>query len=166
MALKILSALRRANRIVAIMIGLMLLLCAGVVLIDIVSRKLGSSFGGTDEISGYVMAVASAWGMGFAMLELAHVRIDFLRSQANRIGRSILDLFAMLVLSATITVIALRCWPVVEISLANSSRANTPLETPLAIVQIPWFAGWLWFAAMAWLTFAAALALVLQGRFE
>jgi len=44
--------------------------------------------------------------------------------------------------------------------------ANTPLETPLALVQLPWFAGWVWFALMAWLTFLAALVLVVQGRFD
>lgn len=165
MALKTLSMLRRANRIVAILVGILLLLCAGSVLLDIVLRQLGASFGGTDEITGYVMAIVSAWGMGLTMLELAHVRIDVLRSRASHVGRSLLDLLAMLLLSITIAVIAMRCWPVVETSILNASRANTPLETPLAIVQIPWFAGWVWFVAMAWLTFAAALSLVLQGRF-
>lgn len=71
MARKILYMLRRTNRVLAILIGMVLLLCAGAVLLDIVLRRLGSSFGGTDEIAGYVMAVVSAWGMGFAMLELA-----------------------------------------------------------------------------------------------
>ncbi len=166
MAQQTLSMLRRVNKIVAVLIGILLLICAGSVLLDIVLRKMGSSFGGTDEITGYVMAISTAWGMGYAMLELAHVRIDFLRGQVNRVGRSLMDLFAMLVLSATISVIAIRCWSVLETTLANGSRANTPLETPLALVQIPWFAGWIWFAAMAWVTFLAALALVCQGRFE
>lgn len=165
MALKTLSLLRRVNRGVAIVAGMLLLLCAALVLVDIVLRQLGASFGGTDEITGYVMAIVSAWGMGLTMLELAHVRIDVLRSRAGDLGRCILDLVAMLLLSITIAVIAMRCWPVVETSILNSSRANTPLETPLAIVQVPWFAGWVWFVTMAWLTFAAALTLVLQGRF-
>ncbi|MEI2384467.1 TRAP transporter small permease subunit [Breoghania sp. JC706] len=166
MARKTLFVLRRLNRMIAVVVGLLFLLCAATVLVDIVLRRLGASFGGTDEISGYVMAIASAWGMGFAMLELAHVRIDILRAQVNRIGRCVLDLFAMLVLSGTISAIAVGCWPVVERSLRNASRANTPLETPLALVQVPWLAGWVWFAVMAWLTFVAALVLVLQGRFE
>ncbi|PTW56626.1 TRAP-type mannitol/chloroaromatic compound transport system permease small subunit [Breoghania corrubedonensis] len=166
MARKTLILLRRLNRIIAILVGLMFLVCAGTVLLDIVLRKLGASFGGTDEITGYVMAIASAWGMGFAMLELAHVRIDVLRAQVNQLGRSIFDLLSMLVLSGTITVIAMGCWPVVARSIANGSHANTPLETPLALVQVPWLAGWIWFACMAWATFVAAFVLVLQGRFE
>jgi hypothetical protein len=76
------------------------------------------------------------------------------------------DLFSMLVLTVTISVIAVRCWPVVEKSIANDSTANTVLETPLWLVQIPWFAGWVWFAAVAWLTLVAAMVLFVQGRFD
>lgn len=147
------------------LIGLILLGCAVFVLVEIVVRQLGSSLGGTDEISGYVMAIVTSWGMAFALLELSHVRIDFLRTRAGALGRSLFDLFSMLVLSSTVTLIAVRCWPVVERSLTNSSRANTPLETPLALVQIPWFLGWAWFAVVAWLTLFAAILLVLRGEF-
>ncbi len=62
--------------------------------------------------------------------------------------------------------IALRCWPVLERSLSNMSRANTPLETPLWLVQGPWVAGWVWFAITSWLTFLAASLLVMQGDFQ
>lgn len=165
MAQRIISALRKLNRWVAILVGTMLLATATFVLADVVLRQLGSSFGGTDEISGYAMAIATSWGMGYALLELGHVRIDLLRSRVKERGRALFDLFSMLVLTGTITFIAARSWPVLERSIANSSRANTPLETPLWLVQLPWFAGWVWFALMAWLTLLAALVLVLQGRF-
>ncbi|OED50899.1 TRAP transporter small permease subunit [Leisingera sp. S232] len=165
MAQPILALLRRLNRWVAISTGLMLLACAGFVLLDIGLRQLGSSFGGTDEVSGYVMAIATSWGMSYALLELGHVRIDLLRSRVAARGRAMFDLFSLLVLSGTVTLIALKSWPVLARSLANGSRANTPLETPLALVQLPWFAGWLWFALCAWVTFAAALNLVLKGEF-
>lgn len=166
MAETILNILRRLNHGLAILIGIGLLACAAVVLADIILRQMGSSFGGTDEISGYVMAIATSWGMAFTLLELGHVRIDLLRGRTGALGRAIFDLFAMAVLSGTVTLIALKCWPVLARSLANGSRANTPLETPLALVQVPWFLGWAWFAIVAWLTFAAALMLVLRGNFE
>jgi len=164
-AADMLAWLRTLNRGLAVVIGIGLLGCAVFVLADIILRQFGASFGGTDEISGYVMAIASAWGMSFALLELGHVRIDLLRSRAAARGRVLLDLFSMLVLTLTISVIAWLCWPVVEKSLVNDSRANTVLETPLWLVQIPWFAGWCWFALIAWLTLLAALALFAQGRF-
>lgn len=160
-----LDLLRRLNRGVAILTGVVLLVCAAFVLLDIVMRQLGSSLGGTDEISGYVMAIVTSWGMGYALLELGHVRIDIIRSRAGQPGRSLFDLFAMLVLTGAITLIAYKCWPVLDRSISNMSRANTPLETPLWLVQTPWFMGWVWFAIVAWLTLLAALGLVLKGEF-
>lgn len=162
----ILNRLRSLNRRVAILTGIVLLACAGIVLLDILLRRFGSSFGGTDEISGYVMAIATSWGMAFTLLELGHVRIDILRSRTGQLGRALFDLFSMTVMAATVTLIAVKCWPVLSRSLANSSRANTPLETPLAWVQTPWFAGWVWFAIVSWLTLLAAVMLVVKGRFE
>ena len=165
MAERLLTSLRALNRWIAVLIGVLLLGCAVFVLLDVVLRQFGSSFGGTDEISGYVMAIATSWGMAYTLLELGHVRIDILRGRAGAMGRAVFDLVSMLVLSATITLIALRAWPVVERSLSNGSRANTPLETPLALVQIPWFLGWVWFALVAWLTFLVALVLILRRDF-
>ncbi|MDD9717977.1 TRAP transporter small permease [Dinoroseobacter sp. PD6] len=162
----LLHILRRLNRGIALVTGVVLMGCAAIVLADIVLRQMGSSFGGTDEISGYVMAIATSWGMAFTLLELGHVRIDILRGRVGQRARAFFDLFSMLVLTGTVTLIAYKCWPVVARSLANDSRANTPLETPLAWVQIPWFAGWVWFAVVAWLTFVAAAMLVMKGRFE
>lgn len=161
-----LEALRRWNSRIAILMGILLLGCAAVVVLDIVLRQLGRSLGGTDEISGYVMAIVTSWGMGYALLELGHVRIDLLRSRTGAAGRAIFDLFAMLMLASTITLIAFRCWPVLARSLTNGSRANTPLETPLALVQAPWFAGWVYFAIVAWLTFVAALLLIVRKEFD
>ena len=166
MELIVLDKLRSLNRRIAILTGIILLGCAGIVLLDILLRRFGTSFGGTDEISGYVMAIATSWGMAFTLLELGHVRIDILRSRTGKMGRALFDLFSMTVMAGTVTLIAVRCWPVLSRSLANSSRANTPLETPLAWVQTPWFAGWIWFAVVSWLTLIAAVLLVVKGRFE
>ena len=163
---RLLGTLRRLNRGVALVTGVVLIACALFVLADIVLRQLGSSFGGTDEISGYVMAIATSWGMAFTLLELGHVRIDILRGRARKLGHALFDLFAMLALTGTVTLIAYKCWPVLERSLANSSRANTPLETPLWLVQLPWLAGWVWFAVSALATLIAALVLILAGRWR
>ena len=161
---RVIDRLRRINRDIALLVGLGLLACAAFVLADIVMRQLGSSFGGTDEISGYVMALTTSWGMAYTLLELGHVRIDLLRSRTGTLGKALFDVFSMVVLTGTISFIAIKAWPVVERSLANGSRANTPLETPLAWVQLPWFLGWLWFAIMAAVLTLAALSLVLKRR--
>jgi TRAP-type C4-dicarboxylate transport system permease small subunit len=166
MAQDVLKFLRQLNKGVAILIGIGLLACVVFVLLDVILRQVGASFGGTDEISGYAMAIAAAWGMAFTLLELGHVRIDLLRSRVQVKGRVLFDLFSLAVLAAAISIIAFRCWPVVAASLANNSTANTVLETPLWWVQLPWFLGWAWFAVMSWITLICALLLFLQGRFE
>lgn len=164
MELVIFNRLRLLNKGIALMVGAMFLVCAGVVLTDIVLRQLGSSLGGTDEIAGYVMAIATSWGMAYTLLELGHVRIDLLRTRVGDTGKALFDLAAMTVLTATVVAIAIKAWPVVERSIQNSSRANTPLETPLMWVQLPWFAGWLWFAFTSTIITLAALSLVIKGR--
>jgi len=162
MALRVLDILRRVNRGVALLVGAGLMVCAAVVLLDIGLRRVGGSLGGTDDIAGYAMAIATSWGMAFALMELGHVRIDILRGQLVARWRAVMDLVALLALAGTVSLIALRSWPVLARSIANDSRSNSALETPLALVQGPWLAGWVWFALTAWITFVCALWLVLM----
>jgi TRAP-type C4-dicarboxylate transport system permease small subunit len=164
MELKLIHRLRVINKGVALVVGFGLLLCAAFVLVDIIMRQIGSSLGGTEEIAGYAMALATSWGMSYTLLELGHVRIDLLRTKFQSFGKALFDVFSMIVMSGVIITIAIKAWPVVERSITNGSRANTPLETPLAWVQLPWFAGWVWFAAMSTITTLAALSLLAKSR--
>lgn len=164
MELTMIQRMRALNRGVALIVGFGLLICAAFVLTDIIMRQVGTSLGGTEEIAGYAMALATSWGMSYTLLELGHVRIDLLRSRAESFGRALFDVFSMIVMSAVIVTIAIKAWPVVERSLVNKSTANTPLETPLIWVQMPWFGGWVWFAATSCLTTLAALSLFLKRR--
>ncbi len=161
---QVISGLRAINRGVAIAVGLGLLGCAAFVLTDIILRRFGSSLGGTEEIAGYAMALATSWGMAFTLLELGHVRIDLLRSRTGSFARALFDLFSMVVMSGVVVTIAIKAWPVMRRSVDMGSRANTPLETPLAWVQVPWFAGWVWFATMSCLVTLAVASLILKGR--
>ncbi|MGR3503552.1 TRAP transporter small permease subunit [Pseudaestuariivita sp.] len=164
--LRIIAALRRLNRAIALLVGLGLLGCAAFVLADIVLRQVGHSFGGTDEIASYAMALATSWGMAYALLELGHVRIDLVRVRTQGLVRALFDVFAMICMSGVVVAIAVKAWPVLARSLKNGSTANTPLETPLAWVQTPWFAGWVWFALMSCIVTLCALSLLVRGRAE
>jgi TRAP-type C4-dicarboxylate transport system permease small subunit len=86
------------------------------------------------------------------------VRIDLLRSCAASFGRALFDLFSMVAVSTVVVLIAIKSWPVVERSLTNGSRANTTMETPLALVQIPWF------ACMSCLVTLCVLSLIVKRR--
>lgn len=158
------DTLRRLNKGVALCVGAGLLICAAFVLTDIIMRRFGTSLGGTEEIAGYAMALATSWGMSYTLLEMGHVRIDILRSQVNSFKKALFDVFSMIVMTGVIITIAVKAWPVLERSIKNGSTANTPLETPLVWVHLPWFAGWVWFALMSTLVTLAALSLLLKRR--
>lgn len=159
----IIAGLRRANRAVAMVVGLSLLAVSVFIIAEVVLRRFGLAIGGSDEIAGYVMAGVSSWGLGFGLMELAHVRIDLLRQRLRPGAQVWMDLLAMLALLATSAVISVQGWPVVAKSLERGSRANTPLETPLWIPQLIWFGGWLWFTATAAALIVCAVLLVRRG---
>ena len=59
--------------------GLLLLVAAIIIGVDIVLRyTVSRSIGGADELSGYALAIATAWGLSFALVHRAHIRIDSL----------------------------------------------------------------------------------------
>ncbi|GGF05652.1 TRAP transporter small permease subunit [Stappia taiwanensis] len=160
-----LAALRRINHVLAVATGVVLLVTAGFVILDITLRQFALSFGGSDEISGYVMAGLASWGLSYALTELAHVRIDLIRLQLRQGGRALMDLFAMTVMAGTVTLIAMKSWPVLEKTLTRGSRANTPLETPLWIPQAVWFSGWVWFAVSSCILVLLAAILLFRRDF-
>lgn len=160
-----LGALRRVNRAVALILGAGLILTVLFILTDVILRKLGStSLGGSDEISGYVMAAVASWGLACALVERAHVRIDVLRLKLARPAQMAMDLFAMIVTNGVVLLVAWECWPVLGKTLERGSRANTPLETPLWIPQGIWFAGWAWFAISATILSLIGIALLRAAR--
>ncbi|MEO9527098.1 TRAP transporter small permease [Roseibium sp.] len=155
--MSLVSLIRRLNDRLAIVVGLALMACVAFTLVEIVSRRLGASLGGVDEISGYVMAVTTSWGISYALTEQAHVRIDLLRQRLVPFGRAVFDIISLFCLAATALVVAWRGWAVVEKTLSTGARANTPLETPLLIPQSLWWAGWVWFAVSASLLLVSVL---------
>jgi TRAP-type C4-dicarboxylate transport system permease small subunit len=148
------------NRLIVLVLGSILGLCVALVIVDITLRKFGSSLGGTDEISGYVMALVTAWGMSYALSHHAHIRIELLLSRSHVMTQITFDGLYLLSLTFVTTLIVMKGWPVVEKSLLNQSTANTPLETPLWWVQVPWFLGWTWFALSCWI-YAICFAVLL-----
>src|SRR5215203_3852459 len=59
--------------------GALILLAAVLIGIDVLMRKfLARSIGGADELAGYALAIGTAWGLGAALIDRAHIRIDSL----------------------------------------------------------------------------------------
>ncbi|AVO37158.1 TRAP transporter small permease subunit [Pukyongiella litopenaei] len=161
-----LSLLRTLNEKLAIAAGLLLLASVMITLFDIVARPLGLSLGGTDELSGYAMAIVTSWGVSYALTCLAHVRIDLLRERGTKAVRAWFDAVSILSLAGVAVTVAYRGWPVLEKSIQSHSRANTTLETPLWIPQSLWMAGWAWFAFSAVILAVSVCMFLAGGRHD
>ncbi len=131
------------------------------VTVEVLLRKIFNiSIGGADELSGYAFGVATTFGFAFALHERTHIRVDalyrlfpkWLQILASFVGLALLVGFA-----AVVSVVA---WDMVSDTLTHGSRSITPMRIPLAIPQIPWLFGWIFFVATGLIIgLAAALRL-------
>jgi len=160
----VLRIIKAVNRVTLIGLGILLWGGVMIVLLDITLRLFGTSLGGTDEITGYLMAILAAWGMGYTLTVLGHIRIEALRDRLGDNLKLALDVLAIAAVAVVVTLIAVKGWPVLERSWLSGSRANTPLETLLWTVQLPWLLGWAWFALVAWVQLFAALVFIARGK--
>ena len=120
--------------------GALYILLAFFVTYDVLARKWGGAIGlpttrVTDEISGYILAVAATWGFAFALRTGGHVRVDVMFPYMARRLRIAADVVAQLLMAVFATTIAWKIWSLVADSLENDMRSSTYLVTPLYIPQ-------------------------------
>jgi len=151
----------------AIVGGAMLLLAAVTICIDIVLRYAFSlTVGGADELSGYALAIASAWGFSAALLSRSHIRIDTVYVRITRRVRATLDLASLAAFAFFVALVTWHAWGVLRQSYVSGSRSLSDMETPLVIPQTLWFAGLAFFVAVALLLLARALFAYLTGDLD
>src|SRR5882757_4891660 len=122
--------------------GALVLLAAVLIGIDVLMRKfLDRSIGGADELAGYSLAIGTAWGLGAALLDRAHIRIDSLYVHFPQKLRLALDLLALILLVGFFALGAWHGLGVVSQSWTSGSRSQSALETPTVIPQVLWIAG-------------------------
>ena len=150
--------------------GGMLLLAAVIIAVDITLRTLfARTIGGADELAGYALAIATAWGMSFTLLERAHIRIDSAYELCPPWLRATLDVLSLLGMLAFMALVAWHGWGVLAQSITSSARSISALGTPLAIPQALWLGGLLFLPlVVTLLLIEAAVALArrdLRGVF-
>ncbi|MEM8877946.1 MAG: TRAP transporter small permease [Pseudomonadota bacterium] len=144
--------------------GALIVFSALLVTVEVTLRKLFNiSIGGADEISGYAFGVATSFALAFALFERAHIRVDAAYNLFPRWGKLAASLIGLALLVGFGVVVSYMAWGLVADTLQFGSRSITPMRTPLAIPQIPWLAGWLFFVVCGALIFVAALIAVLRG---
>ena len=107
---------------------------------DALARKWGSYLGlpttrVTDEISGYMLALAATWGFAYALRTDAHVRIDVLFPYMGRRLKAAMDFIALLLMALFATVVSWKIWVLVLDSMESGIKSSTYLLTPLYIPQ-------------------------------
>jgi TRAP-type C4-dicarboxylate transport system permease small subunit len=122
--------------------GALILLAALLIGVDVLMRKfLARSIGGADELAGYALAIGTTWGLGAALLDRAHIRIDSLYVLFPQKLRLLLDTVALVLLVGFFGLIAWHGSGVVSQSWTSASRSQSALETPTVIPQAIWIAG-------------------------
>ncbi len=107
---------------------------------DVLARKWGSYVGlpttrVTDEISGYLLALAATWGFAFALRTGGHVRIDVTFPYLARGLRTAVDVLAQLLMAVFAGTVAWKIWSLVVDSMQSDARSSTYLLTPLYVPQ-------------------------------
>lgn len=144
--------------------GALVLLAAALIGIDVLMRKfLSRSIGGADELAGYALAIGTAWSLGAALLDRAHIRIDSLYVLFPQWLRLALDAVAVLLLVGFFALTAWHGLGVVSQSWISGSRSQSALETPTVIPQSLWIAGLFLFVIVGVLLLLQAARLALSG---
>lgn len=129
---------------------------------DVIVRKVfGITVGGADELSSYAFAISTSWSLAFATLQRANVRVDVIYQWLPVRLAAILDWLSLVALGVFLATLTYYAYDVVGTSLAQASRANTTMATPLAIPQGLWFLGFLFMCViLALLLLRVSIALV------
>lgn len=147
--------------------GALILLAAFVIGIDVLMRKfLAKSIGGADELAGYALAIGTVWGLGAALLDRAHIRIDSLYVRFPLMLRVLLDLLGLVLFVGFFAMVAWHGWGVMEQSWTSGSRSQSAIETPTVIPQAIWMLGLAMFLASGFLLFVDSLLRVLRGDLQ
>jgi len=145
--------------------GALILAAAVLIGIDVTLRKLfDTSIGGADELAGYALALGTAWSLGAALLDRAHIRIDSLYVMFPRPLRLALDLAGIVLFLAFFGLIARHGWNVAEQSWVSESRSQSALQTPTVLPQAIWLAGLVLFLVVGGILLIRAVELIARGR--
>ena len=144
--------------------GVLIFLAAIIVAIEVLIRKFFNlTIGGADELSGFALAISSAFAFGYALLERSHVRIDSIYSLMPAPVRAVLDIIGLIVFILFMGLFAWHATGVFTDSVSMEARTMTVLETPLRYPQFLWIVGLYTFVVIALALLLRAVLTLLRG---
>jgi TRAP-type mannitol/chloroaromatic compound transport system permease small subunit len=144
--------------------GLLFLMLAVFVTYDVIARKWGvylhlPTTRVTDEISGYILALAATWGLAYTLRTDAHVRIDVLLPYLSDRWRAVADCLAFILMGGFAGLVSWKIWALVLDSFESGIRSSTYLLTPQWIPESILGIG---FSLLTLASAAMALSMVLE----
>jgi len=144
-----------------------ILLFASVLMIsaEVVLRKFFLfSFGGADELSGYVLGILISWSLTYVLFEKMHIRIDILHAKVSQKFKKLFDVIAIFSTFCFSLLLTYFSFDVVSTSIEKQSTANTPLGTPLWIPQVMWWTGFAFFSIVVFILLIVALKTLITNK--
>ncbi len=161
---RLLDYARRLSRFGAWFGGALLIIAAFIIGIDVVGRKLFNwTIGGADELSGYALAIGSAWSFAFALTERAHVRIDSLYITLPARLCALLDILGLTILMAFLAMVTYYGYGVLWNTIDFDAHSMSPIATPLIYPQSLWVIGLTMFVLIALLLLTRAVIALVSG---
>ena len=143
--------------------GALILAAAVLIGVDVTLRKFfNASIGGADELAGYALALGTAWSLGAALLDRAHIHSLYVL--LPRWLRLSLDFAGLALFIAFFGLIAWHGWSVVQQSWMSGSRSQSALATPTVIPQSLWLLGLALFFVVGLALLAHAAILIARGN--
>jgi TRAP-type mannitol/chloroaromatic compound transport system permease small subunit len=144
--------------------GLLIVASALLVGVEVMIRRaFDLTIGGADELSGFALAISTAFGLAFTLLERAHIRIDSLYVHLPVRVCALLDILGLALLLGFFGLITWHAFGVLETSWRLGARSVSPMATPLIIPQALWVAGLIMFLLIGALLLMRALAALVRG---
>ncbi len=161
------NKLKKGSEFIVYICGILLFASVLLISAEVFLRKFFLfSFGGVDEISGYILGICITWSLSYVLFEKMHIRVDILYNKSRKMYKSLMDLlsiFLTLIFSAFLFYYAAS---VFFISVEKNSTANTPLGTPLWIPQSIWFLGLTFFLICVLFLFFKAVKASIENRVD
>ena len=159
--------MKNLEKISATLFGMVFLLLSFAVAVETSMRKLFNiSLQGVDELGGYCLAVGASLAFTLALLSRAHIRIDLIHDLLPRGPRLLLNVLAMLAITATSLLLVAMAYYSLRDSIVLGSTAQTPWATPIKYPQMVWIACLAVFAATALGYGVRVVWLGLSGRLD
>ena len=151
------------SKLIARLGGLIILLSAILVSMEVISRNLGLGIRfHAFDLTNYGFAAAIAFGFAFALTQKANIRIDFVYQILPIKVKAMLDIASIFLVSALAFGMAYFAWKVVTQSLQLGARPNSTLEMPLALPQTIWALGLSWFSFISLCVLISAIRTVMK----